>query len=301
MSPILSICVVTMNRAQQLKAALESCLACKLPKETEFVVVDNASADDTERVVKSVLDNCGYSYIYKRLEKNYGCGGGRNIAFSESSGKFFYMLDDDAVIDFSYNSDFFISAIDIFESNPNIMSLTTQIYDEMWKGNRLRESKYVVSSGVFLCKMFCGGSHFLRKSFFDQPPYLANKYGYEELVPSFYIWDTNGINVYASALRIIHKPKVNKWDYNDKSNNDIIINECAIPYAIKMILFPPICSMVLRFFYFLRCLKYLSKIPNGKKQANKIAEEYVSLFGFHRKIRFSTVISLVKKFGFEIL
>ena len=42
----LSICVVTMNRANQLKEALESCLACELPIKTEFVIIDNASCDN---------------------------------------------------------------------------------------------------------------------------------------------------------------------------------------------------------------------------------------------------------------
>ena len=48
----LSVCVITMNRAEQLKEALESCVACKLPEKTEFVVLDNASTDDTELKVE---------------------------------------------------------------------------------------------------------------------------------------------------------------------------------------------------------------------------------------------------------
>ena len=48
----LSIGVVTMNRAAQLKEALESCLACQLPAKTEFIIIDNASTDNTEEIVK---------------------------------------------------------------------------------------------------------------------------------------------------------------------------------------------------------------------------------------------------------
>ena len=50
----LSICVVTMNRANQLSEALQSCLLCELPRETEFVIIDNASTDHTEQVVKEI-------------------------------------------------------------------------------------------------------------------------------------------------------------------------------------------------------------------------------------------------------
>lgn len=71
----LTIGIVTMNREKQLKEFLKSCLLCILPKETEFVVIDNASIDDTEQTVQEVLGNSEYPYIYKKLKKNIGAGG----------------------------------------------------------------------------------------------------------------------------------------------------------------------------------------------------------------------------------
>lgn len=68
----LSICVITMNRAAQLKEALESCLACELPNETEFIVIDNASVDDTEQTVRNVLKDCGFPYYYEKMAENFG-------------------------------------------------------------------------------------------------------------------------------------------------------------------------------------------------------------------------------------
>ena len=41
----LTIALVTMNREKQLIKALNSCLSCELPDETEFVIVDNCSTD----------------------------------------------------------------------------------------------------------------------------------------------------------------------------------------------------------------------------------------------------------------
>lgn len=301
MNPILSICVVTMNRAEQLKEALQSCLACKLPDETEFVIVDNASTDNTAQTVENVLKNCGYPYIYKGMNENLGCGGGRNKAFSLSGGQFFYMLDDDAVIDFQTNADFFVSAIDILKSNSKIVSLTTQIYDEKWKNNRLSEGKYCVSDGVYMCKMFCGGSHFLRKSFFENPPYLANKYGYEELIPSFRIWDAKHLNVYVPALRVIHKPKIDKWNLKNQMNSDIILGECAIPFAVKKMLFPSVFYPILYSVYALRCCRYLSQISDGRQKADRLAAQYTKEYGCNNKIRFATVCALIKKFGFGVL
>ena len=51
----LTIAIITMNRAQQLKEAIESCFQSQLPQETEFVIIDNASTDDTQTVAHHVI------------------------------------------------------------------------------------------------------------------------------------------------------------------------------------------------------------------------------------------------------
>lgn len=72
----LTIGLVTMNREQQVAEAIKSCLNSHLPSETEFVVIDNASTDNTETVVKAILDSSGYPYIYHKTVSNIGAGGG---------------------------------------------------------------------------------------------------------------------------------------------------------------------------------------------------------------------------------
>lgn len=72
----LTIGLVTMNRERQVAEAIQSCLQSNLPNETEFVVVNNASTDSTETVVKSILDSSGYPYVYYKTESNIGAGGG---------------------------------------------------------------------------------------------------------------------------------------------------------------------------------------------------------------------------------
>ena len=296
---ILSICVVTMNRANQLKEALESCLACDLPKETEFVVVDNASTDDTEKVVKSVLGSCGYPYYYELMPSNLGCGGGRNYAFEKATGKYIYVLDDDAVVS-GETPHFFVKALSFFEKYDDIVTLTTQIYDTAWKKNRLdiRERRY--KDGLYLCKMFCGGSHFLRKDFFFEPPYLSNKYGYEELKPSFEVVDEGKVNVFCPDLLIIHKPVVDKWNFNDEKNHALLINECAVMYAVKKMMFPQIFIPLLEFAYRRRCKKHLGKIPNGQKRANEIVKETMRQYKIEKRIKIKTVFKMYKNFGISI-
>ena len=72
----LTIGLVTMNRERQVAEAIQSCLNTHLPSETEFVVIDNASTDNTETVVKAILDSSGYHYVYHKTVSNIGAGGG---------------------------------------------------------------------------------------------------------------------------------------------------------------------------------------------------------------------------------
>lgn len=299
MRPILSICVVTMDRAKQLKEALDSCLACELPKKTEFVIIDNASSDDTEQIVYKTLTNSGYSFFYEKLKENIGCGGGRNYAFARSKGEYIYVLDDDAVID-NACPDFFTKSVSIMNNYPEIATLTTQIYDTAWGRNRLSENGVKYAEGLYKIKMFYGGSHFLRKDFFVKPPYLSNKYGYEELPPSLIVSDAGNINAFCPAIKIIHKPAVNKWNLVDERNHALFINECAIQYSIKKMMYPRIFLPLLFLAYKMRCKKYLSDIDDGYKKANKIVKCTIKQYFIDYRISTKTVLCLWRDFGFSI-
>ena len=78
----LTIGLVTMNRERQVAEAIQSCLQSNLPNETEFVVINNASTDNTETVVKSILDSSGFPYVYYKTESNIGAGGGEPFVLS---------------------------------------------------------------------------------------------------------------------------------------------------------------------------------------------------------------------------
>lgn len=91
--------------------------------------------------------------------------GGRTLCFEKSTGEYIYGMDDDAVVDFENDPDFFVKAIEILDGHQNIATLATQIYDTAWQANRQAICGKEIYLGVYRCKMFCGGSHFLRKSF----------------------------------------------------------------------------------------------------------------------------------------
>lgn len=298
--PVLSICVVTMDRAKQLEEALLSCLACQLPEATEFVIIDNASTDDTEQTVKATLEYCGHPYYYERLPENLGVGGGRNYAFSKAKGKYIYSLDDDAVIDTIQNSDFFTSAIDILDRNEEIITLSTQIYDTVWKRDRVEKTGPRMGNGLYVCKMFCGGSHFLRRAFFKTVPYLPNKYGYEEIPPSLRVMDAGMFNAFCPDLLVIHRPAVNKWDWSVEKNQSLLINEIAVPYAIKKMMYPGIMLPLLEVANQMRIKKYMTPIPNADQRVKVIAEAFSQEYPIAEKIKLSTVYKMLKDFKLSI-
>ena len=296
----LSICVVTMNRANQLSEALQSCLVCELPRETEFVIIDNASTDHTEQVVKEMLDNSGYNYYYEKMPKNLGCGGGRNYAYSRSQGEIVYVLDDDAVIDIEKCRDFFARAIQIFSDHPSVVTLTSQIYDTAWHKNRVEANGSAIDDGLYRQFMFCGGSHFLRKSFYTESPYLPNKYGYEELPPSLIAVDKGKINAFCPDLLIIHKPAVDKWNWDDEKNIWLLINYVALPYAIKKMMYPQVAHPMIKLFYHMRKRKHLKKAKDRHK-ADEVVKEVINSYKLEYRIRFKTFGKLVWCFRKTIL
>ena len=293
----LSICVITMNRSTQLKEALSSCLKCQLPKNSQFIVIDNASTDDTEVSIKNLLNNCNYDYYYEKLPVNLGVGGGRNYAFEKASGEYVYMLDDDAVIDYENTPDFFIRAIEILDKNPTVVTMTTQIYDTAWEKNRVENNGPKISNELYKCLMFCGGSHFLRRSFYVTAPYLSNKYGYEELPPSLKASNEGKINAFCPELAIIHKPMLNKWDWNDERNHELLIKGIALPYAIKKTMYPKIATPLLNLAKRRRIKLYMKQINNAKRRVNDAATAFCKEYPIDMKIKVSTLIRLFKDFG----
>lgn len=228
-------------------------------------------------------------------------GGGRTLYFEKSTGEYIYGMDDDAVVDFENNPDFFVKAIEILDRHQNIATLATQIYDTAWQANRQAICGKEIYPGVYRCKMFCGGSHFLRKSFFDTSPYLSNKYGYEELPPSLMAVDAGMINAFCPNLIAIHKPAVNKWDRTSDKNMEYLIIECGVPYAIKRKMYPIICTPLIWLAYKQRCKKYLQQTKSNRKQLSAIVANTMQMCNRMERIKFSTFVKMFMDFGSSIL
>ena len=94
--PFLSLVVVTYNRGDALREALESLLA--MPKypdyDFEIVVIDNGSTDHTPSVVQNAAINAPYKVRYF-FEPKPGIACARNRGVRESEGDWLAFFDDD--------------------------------------------------------------------------------------------------------------------------------------------------------------------------------------------------------------
>lgn len=296
----LSIIVITMNRAQQLANAINSCINCKLPDSTEFIIIDNASTDNTEETVLELFYNINYPYKYIKEEENKGVGGGRNIGYENAEGEFCYFLDDDAIIAPDCYDSFFISPLEFFERDKRISSITTRIYDEAWCCDRMvtcNKKKGLELPAIF---MYMGGSHFLRSEHYEKPLYIDINYGFEEIIPSIYTIDCGRYNCYIDSIHIIHQPKINKWAKNTDILYDISCSANANILASKSLIYPLFMQPLLKIAFIIRLFKHFG----FKFKWHKIAWNRYRNIKYKKKLRkisYKTIYTIAKDYSINKL
>lgn len=93
-TPTISICIPTYNRADLLKDTLDS-VARQTVKPYEVLVIDNASTDNTEELVRKYKQ---YGIRYIRHEKNIGMAENFNACVDLAQSEYFTILPSDDLI-----------------------------------------------------------------------------------------------------------------------------------------------------------------------------------------------------------
>jgi glycosyltransferase involved in cell wall biosynthesis len=92
--PLITIFIVTYNRAHFIKNAIDSAL-CQIYQNIEILIIDDGSTDNTEDIVKNYTDN-KIKYVKK---DNEGYTKSLNKMIHIAKGEFLLKLDDDDIID----------------------------------------------------------------------------------------------------------------------------------------------------------------------------------------------------------
>lgn len=109
-----SVIIPTHNRSEMLRTAIESVLEQR--ENTQIIVVDDASADDTFQVVEAMQQTHG-DILYLKNETSLFANGSRKRGYEHAQGKYIVFLDDD---DFYIESGFFRFAKEILEKHGNV-------------------------------------------------------------------------------------------------------------------------------------------------------------------------------------
>lgn len=91
-APLITVAICTRNRARFLREAIESVLP-QLRNNTEFLVVDNGSTDETAEVVGNYAARCQSLRLIS--EPLTGVSHARNAALRHARGQYVLFLDDD--------------------------------------------------------------------------------------------------------------------------------------------------------------------------------------------------------------
>ncbi len=298
---LLSIIILTMNRCEQMAEAFESCIASALPTNTEFVIVDNHSTDQTKDTIKKLqIDYPGITIRAFYLDSNLGVGGGRSYGFAQAKGKYLYFMDDDAVISNNSRNRFFLRSIDYLERNSNVASLTTGINDEMFGEDRTGDTINETIDGLPLNFIFLGGSHFLRKAYFDEPLYFKINYSSEEYMPSIKAMDKGYFHVVDKEISIDHHPRINKWIHGSNMERELQIKYLAVTFATKKLLYPIIYQPAICVFFLVREFKYFGFEFKAYRRTAEMVRTILKE-NHSEKVASKTVNTMIHLFGLTVL
>lgn len=107
-----SIIIPTYNCGDYIKDAILS-VRVQLHKNIECIIVDDGSTDNTEEVVKEIVDGDARFTYYKN--ENHGVAYSRNFGASKATGKYLIFLDADDFI----NYDYVLRGITLLEKHPD--------------------------------------------------------------------------------------------------------------------------------------------------------------------------------------
>lgn len=94
--PLVSICMNCYNRQSYVPLALLTLIYQSYPN-LELIVVDDASTDNSAKVIDRLIDESCAKVNFIKLKQNVGCAEAWNIGIREASGKYLYYASSDNI------------------------------------------------------------------------------------------------------------------------------------------------------------------------------------------------------------
>jgi len=150
--PLVSICIPTYNNARFLRECLDS-IVNQTYQNKEIIIVDNASTDETKKIVKEYVEK--YKVKYYRNKKNIGGGANFTRCIELANGELIAIYHSDDL----YMADMVQKQVRVFQGNSSIGAVFTlanhinsfgKIIGESKIPSELRNKKYYYFSEIFL-------------------------------------------------------------------------------------------------------------------------------------------------------
>lgn len=132
---LLSVIIPVYNTISYLRTCLDSICMQTIPN-IEIIVIDDASKDDIHSLINEYEKK--HKIIYRKLSKQSGPGGARNVGIDISTGKYIGFCDSDDWVDYNY----YTLAVNYMESHGADIGMCTQV----------REYDYCPSEKIYKCK-----------------------------------------------------------------------------------------------------------------------------------------------------
>lgn len=231
----ISVVIVTKNRAHDLLQALGSLIA-QTTRPDEIVVIDNASSDETPKIVKSFIINIGFPIRYIRENKS-GYPILYNRGLKEAKHDWVAFLDDDCVASPHWITQMrpsirhqeAITAI-LGYTEPfapqNIYSLVTHIFNSEWKENNSR-GKHIFNLEILDNKNIVYNKKFLQKNhlLYDETRTVYLGGAGEDCDLGIQIQQLGGTALYNRSMLAFHKEPTGFLAYWNKYIHSLAAHE----------------------------------------------------------------------------
>ena len=164
MRPTISVISGIYNCADTLPEAIESILA-QTVTDWEWVLCDDASADDTYAVAKEYADKHPSKFVLLRNEQNMGLNYTLNKCLAETQGKYIARMDGDDVC----ASNRFAEELRCLEENPDIAIVSTdmEFFDETGIWGKISHPAFPQNKDFLSGSPFCHAPCMVRREAYE--------------------------------------------------------------------------------------------------------------------------------------
>ncbi|MCK4624953.1 MAG: glycosyltransferase [Phycisphaerae bacterium] len=254
--PLITVAVLNWNRKDDLLLALGS-IRNQTYSPIEMLVVDNASTDGSAEAVEREFSEARVV----RLDRNYGCPGGRNRSIPHARGDFIFYCDNDGLlhresVERAYQAMCRYDRVSVVTGLVKSFSTLEEVDTRCDVGP---------TDTCYFAPTFLGGVSLHRKTMYDEVGTYPDDYMYggEETDMAYRMLDRGHLILYDPTVILWHREadtaRIRHIVYLRKQSNPFVTVwafwpiELAIIYTLRALIIDPISALRAGYFWAWLC------------------------------------------------